>query len=318
LPRLAIHHYLKPRIVVPALLVLAAGGGGMLYYCWRTTGTFELPYNVFIREYWAARHFIPMSLPPEREYRHDVFNAMGRDFRKEHLRARSIPGFLERNAERAIFWWTFYCGPLLTLPLLFGFRAFLDLKTRPLLIAAAVFAAGLSIEVPKMPHYAAPFTAAWLVIWGRAARHAALFRYGRGLVRLIPVALAILLMYRVAKLVTIPADPPKPVSPWAVMNWCCVPRGIARADVERDLKRLGSQHLVFFRTPADRMIYFDWVYNEPDIDAAQIVWARAMSETQDAELCAYYPDRRAWLVDATLKTPAIRPYYGATTLQKEK
>jgi hypothetical protein len=316
-PRLDLRRLLKSRIMVPALLVLSAGGSGFLYYCWRTTGTFQLPYEIFIQEYWAARHFIPMALPPERKYRHDVFNSMAAPVRNEHLRARSVAGFLKLNAERAMFWWTFYCGPLLSLPLILGFRAFFDQKTRPLLIAAGVFAAGLSMEVPRMPHYAAPFTAAWLIIWVRAARHAAVLRYGRGLVRLIPLALAVLLMYRVAKLVTTPADPPKAVHWKRVLNWCCVPRGIVRADLERDLKRIGGQHLVFFRTPADRMITFDWVYNKPDVDAAQIVWARAMSETEDAALCAYYPDRRSWLVDATLPVPAIRPYCNSTNPNKE-
>jgi len=289
---------------------LLVGGCGMLYYCWRTTGTLQLPYNIFIREYWAARHFIPMDLPPERRYRHDVFNAMAVGIRHEHMRARSFSGFIRRNVERAVFWWTFYCGPLLMLPLLFGYRAFFDRRTRPLLLAAVIFGAGLSIEVPKMPHYASPFTAAWLIIWGQAARHAATFRYGRGVVRLIPIALAALLMYRVAKLLTVQEPPPGVVAYTDVMNWCCVPRGIARADVERDLKSLGSRHLVFFRTPPNKMRPFDWVYNKPDIDSAQIVWARAMSETSDAELCAFYPERRAWLIDARPEKPTIQPYCG--------
>jgi hypothetical protein len=125
-------------------------------------------------------------------------------------------------------------------------------------------------------------------------------------------------MYRAAKLVTTPADSPQAIHWRRVLNWCCVPRGIVRADLERDLERMGGQHLVFFKTPADRMIPFDWVYNKPDVDAAQIVWARAMSEAEDAKLCAYYPNRRSWLVDATLTVPKIRRYCNNTKSDKAR
>ena len=294
------------RMVVPAGVIVLVSGLGALYYCVRTTGTIELPYQVYIREYKADRHFIPMQLPPERDYRHDVFREMARVF-TEHLEARSKRGFVKRNLERAATWWTFYCGPVLSVVMVLGWRALLDGRLRPLLIASVVFALGLSIEVPRMPHYAAPFTIVWMVVWVQAARHVSVTRYGRGLVRLVPAALAVVLSYRIAQFIAIPKAPPFVVSWSQVINWCCVPSNpVARADIERELKRQGGRHLVFFRLVHFRP--FDWVYNAPDIDRADIIWARAMSPAEDADLCTYYPDRRVWLVDATRTIPDIRPY----------
>jgi hypothetical protein len=297
-----------PRVLGPAALIVFLSGAGMLHYCLRTTGRIELPYQVFIREYWAARHFIPMSLPPEREYRHDVFRAMAKVFREEHLEARSRRGFLKRNAARALFWWPFYCGPVLSIVMLLGWRALLDRRIRALLIAGFIFALGLSIEVPRMPHYAAPFTLAWIAVWVQAARHASVSRYGRGVVRLVPAALALVLVYRAGQLTAAPPTAHKMPSTHEVMNWCCVPtNAVVRAQIERDLRRQArGRHLVFFRVVQFR--YFDWVYNKPDFDTTDIVWARAMSPEEDAALRAYYPDRRAWLVDATEEIPTIRPY----------
>ena len=49
---------------MPAGVIVLVSGLGALYYCVRTTGTIELPYQVYIREYKTHRHFIPMRLPP--------------------------------------------------------------------------------------------------------------------------------------------------------------------------------------------------------------------------------------------------------------
>jgi hypothetical protein len=306
---LAPQHVLSRRFLLPAGLVVLMSGAGMVHYCVRTTGSLEIPYFIFNREYWGARHFIPMDLPPEREYRHDVFRAMAVQFRREHLEARSVRGFVKRNVARALFWWPFYCGPVLSIFLLLGWRAFLDRRIRPLLLVGLIFAIGLSIEVPRMPHYAAPFTAAWMVIWVQTARHTAHLRYGRGMVRLIPLALTAVLLYRLAEEIRNPAKTRQIVAYNNVLNWCCVPtNGVSRGEIERYLEQRGGPHLVFFQLPADRMRAFDWVYNKPDIDRAEIVWARAMSPAKNLELCDYYPERRAWFVDATLSELTIRPY----------
>src|SRR5205823_4942191 len=41
----------------------------------------------------------------------------------------------------------------------------------------------------------------------------------------------------------------------------------------------------------------EWVYNEADIDAAKVVWARDMDATSNAELLRYFQGRRVWLIE---------------------
>jgi hypothetical protein len=40
---------------------------------------------------------------------------------------------------------------------------------------------------------------------------------------------------------------------------------------------------------------FEWVYNEPSIDDARIVWARDMGD-KNQELLDHFPDRTVWRV----------------------
>jgi hypothetical protein len=307
---LTFQHVLARGTLVPVVLVLLAGGVVLSYFGWKTTGSpVDLPFNVYVREYWAARHFIPLALPPKVTYRHDVFQSMATWFREEHEKSRSLTGYLRRNASRALGWWSFYCGPILSIPLLLGYRVLVDRRVRPLLIIVGVFAMGLSLEVPRMPHYAGPITAAWLALWVQSARHTAVNPFGRWVMRLIPVALGLVLLVRLTSLMEPLPTTRRSVYAMEVVNWCCVPRdGIVRADVERELRRAGGKHLVFFQLPQGRFRSFDWVYNEPEIDAAEIVWARAMSSSQDAALAAQYPDRRVWFVDATPSVPTLNLY----------
>ena len=41
---------------------------------------------------------------------------------------------------------------------------------------------------------------------------------------------------------------------------------------------------------------FDWIYNEPDIDASKIVWARDMGD-RNRDLIEYFKDRQIWEVN---------------------
>jgi hypothetical protein len=52
----------------------------------------------------------------------------------------------------------------------------------------------------------------------------------------------------------------------------------------------------------------EWVYNEANIDAAKVIWARDMGPAQNKELINYFHDRRVWLVEADETPPALLPY----------
>jgi hypothetical protein len=70
-----------------------------------------------------------------------------------------------------------------------------------------------------------------------------------------------------------------------------------KAAITAFLERQGGRHVVFVRHGPFADLHDEWVSNGAEIDAARIVWARAMPAGEDEELIAYYADRRAWRVD---------------------
>ena len=52
----------------------------------------------------------------------------------------------------------------------------------------------------------------------------------------------------------------------------------------------------------------DWVYNEPDIDASDIVWARDMGGAKNEELVGYFENRQVWLLEADSDPPKLVCY----------
>jgi hypothetical protein len=69
-----------------------------------------------------------------------------------------------------------------------------------------------------------------------------------------------------------------------------------------------GNHLVFVRYPPAADGQGDWVYNEPDIDASRIVWARDMGDA-NVRLIRYYPQRQPWLYNVA--THSLNPIVDA-------
>ena len=65
-----------------------------------------------------------------------------------------------------------------------------------------------------------------------------------------------------------------------------------RIKIAHQLLPQGGKHLVIVAPDV-----FDAVYNAADLDRAPIVWARDLGPVANAQLLAYYHDRRVWLLD---------------------
>jgi hypothetical protein len=80
-----------------------------------------------------------------------------------------------------------------------------------------------------------------------------------------------------------------------------------RERFERQLEATEGKHLVVVRehcNPAN----WGYVYNDANIDASKIVWARDLGPADDAALLAYFKDRRVWLLDAGNREPQLTPF----------
>jgi hypothetical protein len=82
-------------------------------------------------------------------------------------------GFLPQSFVKILRSFEFYAELVLLPPLIMMRRIFLDRRIRFLILCVFVLAAGMPIEIFLIPHYLAPFTAAFYAIGLRAMRHLA-------------------------------------------------------------------------------------------------------------------------------------------------
>jgi hypothetical protein len=108
-----------------------------------------------------------------------------------------VKGFAPYTLEKVGFVFLFYAGFALFPPLMMVRRIFLDRRIRFLVVCVLVLAGGMVIEIYLLPHYVAPFTAAFYAIGLQAMRHMRFWRpegrpMGLALVRLT-VAVCVLM-----------------------------------------------------------------------------------------------------------------------------
>jgi hypothetical protein len=171
------------------------------------------------------------------------------------------------------------------------------------LAVCGVLLAGMVVETWLMPHYAAPVVGLAIALLIQAMRQLQLWNWacvpmGRFLTwSFWVIAMAFFIVAFAQRMSDQPA------------NW-----GIERARLLNQLQNDGRKHLVIVRygtldIPYDRG-YREWVYNEADIDGAQVVWAREMDTAQNHRLLKYFKDRTVWLVEVDQydSPPKLVPY----------
>jgi len=293
--------------VLPLVLLLATTLAGMAYSWARVTGKPWLPpYVLYRANDTLAPHFLWQGLRPQPLYD----NA---DMRNFYVRWE-LDGYFQAHrsllvdlARKAAFYWHFYLGPLLTLPLLALPWLWRDRKTRLPLLLAAGFAPALVVQVYHNFHYAAPATGLGMLLVVLAMRRLRLWRWrgrrvGLRMVRCLPPACAAMLLIQV--LAGRAADEKTVQASW---RWPA-PAGMARARVLRQLETMGGKHLVLVRYILDHHPGDEWVYNRADIDGSPVVWERELDRESNARLTEYFRDRRIWLVEPDTPAPRLVPY----------
>ncbi len=301
------------RLALPLGLVLLVTAGAMGYYFWRVTGSpLRIPYQVNRDTYAIAPYFLWQSPRPEPAYRHKVM----RDFYVNgelplYLETRTLGGLVVDEVSKGVVLWCFFIGPALTIPLAVTPWVLRDRRTRFLLLAGGVSIVGLAMEVWFHPHYAAVMTALILALVLQAARHLRVWKSGgkpTGLfiVRAIPLLFLAMLLLRLGAVLL--HFPLAPEWPWWGASFDRM-YGLARARVQRQLEGYKGPQLVLVQYRPDHNLQsVEWVYNEADVDAAKVVWAREMDPSQNEELIEYFKNRQVWLVEPDETPPRVSPY----------
>jgi hypothetical protein len=305
------------RCAVAPLALIVAAGAWMGYYDYRAFGSpVVLPYTLNRAAYAMAPYFAWQPQRPEPSYRH---KAMRNFYYEGELRGfekfRSPLGFFSAAFVKAVNGVLFFTGIALLLPLIMLRRVLMDRRIRFLVLCVLVLTAGMAIEIFLLPHYLAPFTAAFYAIGLQAMRHLRLWSPEGRPVGMTMVRLTVTVCFVMAGL-RLCAEPLHlnlrlaewPASEWNVKWYGPGQFGTERAHIEAGLERLPGRQLVIVRYSPDHYPFDEWVYNAADIDGSKVIWAREMDPANDLELIHYYKDRKVWLVQPDKQPAEISPY----------
>jgi hypothetical protein len=299
---------------VPLALILVSATW-MGYYNYRVFGNPLTPsYTINRAQYAMAPYFVWQSRRPEPAYRHAVIREFYyqdelNNFNKIHTLSGFVPETLLKAARGILF----YSGIVLLIPLIMVRRVFLDRRLRFLILCVFVLMAGQLVEIFLIPHYLAPFTAAFYAIGLQAMRHLRLWSpggqpVGLTLTRLIAIVCVVLAGMR---LYAEPLHLALPVWPaaWAA-EWYGTgsQSGADRAEIVAHMEGLPGKQLLIVRYSPHHNPLIQWVYNAADIDNSKVVWAWDMDAAENLELIRYYKDRTVWLVEPDTNPAKVSRY----------
>ena len=296
--------------LAPTAGLLCLVAVGMLYYNWRVFGNaLTLPYATNRAEYAVARHFVWQEPFPIPQYRHKVMRDfyVGWELTGFNL-SRGWKGYETAIYEKIFKTWLFFFGPVFTIAWLPAWRVVKDRRIRPLVIVGVVSALILSVSVYANPHYWAPQTALIYALMLQGLRHVRAWRLrgrriGIPFVRALTVICLLMIGFRAA------AGPLNLSLIMGLPTWCSrFTPDYQREDIIANLKRQGGRHLVIVRYAPDHVAHQDWVYNDADIDASAVAWAREMDPDRNAALIRYFHDRRVWLLEPDRDLVHLRDY----------
>jgi hypothetical protein len=292
------------KAVLAAMAIVVPAGALMAYYNWRVFGSpATLPYSVNRRTYAVAQVFLFQKPAPAPHYLHQALHDYYINWELPYfLSARTPGGYVRMMTSKVVKSLQFFIGPVLTLPLLAAFWTWRSRRTRTFLFLLAAMGAAMALVPWYAPHYAAPAT---VLIWGLLIQGMRALRLRwPGIVRAIPVICVVMLVARVAMGFShIPFVLTYPMT-WATTG----SEPIHRAEVTRQLHSYGGRHLVIVHYRPDHDPLLEYVFNDADIDASEIVWARDMGEEGNEDLLRYYRDRKVWVLEADRDPPELRSY----------
>ena len=305
---------LMRRTAAPLALIVATGVW-LGYYDYKAFGSpTTLPYTVDRKTYAIAPYYIWQQPRPEPAYRHE---AMRNFYQKGEMgfyrQIHTLKGFIPYSLEKAGFTLLFYAGFILLIPLIMVRRIFLDRRIRILVVCVLVLSGGLIIEIFLLPHYVAPFIAAFYAIGLQMMRHLRLWKpegkaVGLAMVRFTVTVCVLLAGVRLFAQPLHIAPPAWPPSNWNFTWFGPEHFGIERDQIETQLEHLPGPQLAIVRYTHDHYPLDEWVYNGADIDGSKVVWAREMDAAHNLELMHYYGERKAWLVEPDAIPARISPY----------
>jgi MFS family permease len=286
---------------IPAVLLAGAAVAGLGVYFSHVTGSpFVTTYQISQKTYgW------PMGLawvkPPKIEHRHVELKRYYEYELSEHEKVDGPVDFIEYLMFRVPEYWRFFLGPALSIPLLMLGRVWR--RQRMLLVGLAGAGCAVLLEGAASPHYLAPATAVIVAVLVECCRH---LRAAR--IAILPLLLATMVLVLGLRIAAQNLGLPY-TQKLNYQSWCCKVWGnMNKRRITETLQRVPGRHLVFVTAKTDENNLFQWIYNDADIDASPIVWARDLGPQRNALLQAHLEGRQVWMVDPNVEPATCRKY----------
>ncbi len=296
------------RVALPALAILLLCLAGIGYNDRGVTGNaLTLPYQIHDGQYAMAPMFAFLPLRPEPIYRHAIMRKFWAEWNVgQWTEARNSPVTL--GAVKLYSFDDFFF-PLwfLSIPVLLWPYGLATAEERATVFLLVVFLLMIAPLIAAQPHYGAAFAGVFYL------------RYLQGLTRLWswqawerPTGRVLGVMLFMVML----ADGFRFTSGRDMFSAGFALRasqfGLERRALQQSLAKQAGRHLVLVRYKPEHDPQNEWVYNDADIDASPVVWAREMGPQQDRPFLEYFHDRKIWLLEPDVSTEPI-PY-----LQREQ
>jgi hypothetical protein len=302
------------RRAAPPLVLIAAAVAWLGYYDYRAFGSpLTLPYTIARNTYAIAPYYVWQPARPMPNYRHEEMRRFYDDELIGFAKLHSISGFLPQTLGKFALALMFFTGTALLPPLILGWRVLFDHRLRFLVLCLPFWIAGMVIGVYLIPHYLAPFTAAFYALGLQAMRHLRAWKPEGKLAGLTLVRLMVTICIAMAGLRAfaepLHLTPPQwPGGLW--IFWWYGPGnfGVERAQIEAQLEQLPGSQLAIVRYSPKHPLLEEWVSNAADIDGSKVIWAREMDAPSNLELIHYYRDRKVWLVQPDSPSMKLSPY----------
>lgn len=293
-PLMLVLLYRRSKIVFPLLLILIPALVAMGYYNFRITGhALQMPFAQYSSQYDVYPKFWFLSTRTEPAYSNDALRAIHTVYeRGEYDTLRTPRGLLVISLQRLWTLIAIHAHPwVLLIPLSAGIilRRSIDEKIRWIWITAGIFLVGLWAENFFLPHYAAPITAAILLLIVISWRQ--LWQWSR----VAAWAVAVGFVIGAAVSAAAPVDPDS--------------QRTGQTELIRDSALLQSgKHLIFVRYTPDHLLHDEWVYNQANIEDSRIIWARSFDKASDALVAQHYAGRSVWILTVGKDDLQLVPY----------
>jgi tetratricopeptide (TPR) repeat protein len=293
-------------VAAPLLAVLLFFGVFTAYYNWRVTGNpLLLPYQLYAKEYGVPQSFYWQEpLPPGKSLRLPELEANYRWQLHNYNAGKSLGRLVSATSEKARAFWGFFVEPVWTLPFLALPLVWFHRRTRFLLVAAAVVAAGVLLYPFFFPHYLGPVCAVLIALIVDGIRRIRLWRW-RGRPVGAGIAFAVLVTSALGIVIT-------PAGGHLLTDRQLVSRNTPRARILKTLAERGGKHLIIVRYGPNHKFHNGLINNDADIDRSPVVWARDLGPARNEELIRYYPDRSIWTYEADVWPVRLEPLENGT------